>query len=182
MQMSDSITIAKHDFYENIKNILRSARENAYKQVNFIMVEAYWNIGKQIVEEEQNGKERAEYGKSLIADLSKRLTSEFGRGFSKRNLWNMRQFYLVFPKVQTLSAQLTWSHYQLLLRIENSAAREWYMNEAIAANWSVRALERQIGTHYYERLLSSKDKALIMQEASEKTKDLLLPNMQTLSA
>ncbi len=172
--MSDKITIAKSDFYKNIKNILQSARENAYKQVNFIMVEAYWNIGKQIVEEEQNGKERAEYGKSLIADLSKRLTSEFGRGFSKRNLWNMRQFYLVFPKVQTLSAQLTWSHYQLLLRIENSAAREWYMNEAIAANWSVRALERQIGTHYYERLLSSKEKAPVMQEAREKTKDLQL--------
>ena len=170
--MSDMVE--KNSFYESVKNILQSARENAYKQVNFIMVEAYWSIGKQIVEEEQSGKDRAEYGKSLIIELSKKLTLEFGRGFSKRNLWNMRQFYLVFPKVQTLSAQLTWSHYQLLLRIENSATREWYINEAVAANWSVRALERQIGTHYYERILSSKEKELVVNEAKEKMKDLQL--------
>jgi len=165
VEMSDIVD--KNSFYENVKNILHLARDNAYKQVNFIMVEAYWSIGKQIVEEEQNGKDRAAYGKSLIIELSKKLTLEFGRGFSKRNLWNMRQFYLVFSKVQTLSAQLTWSHYQLLLRIENSVAREWYMNETVASNWSVRALERQIGTHYYERIISSKEKELVVNEAKE---------------
>ena len=174
--------VEKNSFYESVKNILQSARANAYKQVNFIMVEAYWSIGKQIVEEEQSGKDRAEYGKYLIKELSKRLTDDFGKGFTQQNLRNMRQFYKLFPIRSSLRSELAWTHYRLLLRIENSAAREWYMNEAIASNWSVRALERQIGTHYYERLLSSKEKALIMQEASEKTKDLFLPNMQTLSA
>jgi len=163
-----------NELYITIKTILEDARNHVYKKVNFTMVEAYWNIGKQIVEEEQNGKERAEYGKSLVKELSKRLTLEFGRGFSKRNLWNMRQFYHKFPKMQTLSAQLAWSHYQLLLRIDNSQIREWYMHEAIASNWSVRALERQIGSHYYERLVSSKDKGLVKEEAVEKTSTMQL--------
>ena len=160
--------------YLNIKNILQSARDNAYRQVNFIMVEAYWNIGQQIVEEEQNGKDRAEYGVYLIKELAQKLTVEFGTGFSQRNLRNMRQFYICFPIWQAVSAKLSWSHYTLLLRIENQNAREWYANEAVASNWSTRALERQIGTHYYERLLSSKEQQLVIDEAKENTKDLQL--------
>ncbi len=116
--MSNEVSTTHH-LYAVIKTILDDARNHVYQKVNFIMVEAYWNIGKQIVEEEQNGNYRAEYGKALIQELSKKLTSEFGRGFSKRNLWNMKQFYIVYPKVQTLSAQLTWSHYQQLIRIDN---------------------------------------------------------------
>lgn len=165
--------IKKSDLYLNIKNILQTARDTAYKQVNFVMVEAYWNIGKQIVEEEQKGEDRAEYGKYLIKDLSKKLTDDFGKGFGKRNLYNMKSFYVAFPKVQTLSAQLSWSHYVLLLRVENQNARHYYMEESAKSNWSVRALERQIGTHYYERLMSSKEKNSVISEARENTKDLL---------
>ena len=167
--------IVKNDeLYLNIKNIFQSARDNAYRQVNFIMVEAYWNIGQQIVQEEQNGKDRAEYGSYLIKELSSRLTKEFGKGFSQRNLRNMRQFYICFPIWQTLSAKLSWSHYTLLLRIENTNAREWYAKESISSNWSVRALERQIGTFYYERIISSKEKQPVITEAVNNTKDLQL--------
>lgn len=166
--------VKNDDLYLSIKNILQSARDNAYRQVNFIMLEAYWNIGQQIVEEEQNGKDRAEYGSYLVKELSSKLTKDFGKGFSQRNLRNMRQFYICFPIWQTVSAKLSWSHYILLLRIENTNAREWYAKESIASNWSVRALERQIGTHYYERLLSSKEKQPVINEAKEHTKDLQL--------
>ncbi len=162
------------NLYQSVKNILQSARDNAYRQVNFIMVEAYWYIGKQIVEEEQNGKDRAEYGSYLIKELSSKLTNDFGKGFSQRNIRNMRQFYICFPIWQTLSAKLSWSHYALLLRIENSDAREWYAKESIISNWSVRALERQIGTFYYERIISSKEKQPVIAEATSNTKDLRL--------
>lgn len=114
--MSD--IVKKDDFYLNIKNILQTARDSAYRQVNFIMVEAYWNIGKQIVQEEQNGEDRAEYGSNLIKNLSKQLTSDFGKGFTTTNLKMMRQFYNTFPNSHTLCDQLTWSHYRLIIRIQ----------------------------------------------------------------
>lgn len=164
----------KNDFYKNIKSILQTARTNAYRQINSIMVEAYWNIGKQIVEEELNGKDKAKYGSYLIKELSLQLTAEFGKGFGKRNLYNMQKFYLSFPNLQTVSAQLSWSHYVLLLRTENEKSRLWYMEESVKSNWSVRALERQIGTFYYERILSSKEKEPVISEAIKNTKDLQL--------
>ena len=172
--MSDKIERTDNNFYKSIKKILQTARDSAYRQVNFIMVEAYWHIGQRIVEEEQKGEDRAKYGSYLIKELSERLTADFGKGFSKRNIYNMKKFYLAFPKVQTLSAQLTWSHYVLLLRVENPKAREYYMQECVKSNWGTRALERQIGTHYYERLLSSRDKEPVIEEAKEKTKELQL--------
>lgn len=162
------------NLYLNIKNILQSARDNAYRQVNFIMVEAYWSIGQQIVEEEQNGKDRAEYGSYLIKELSSKLTKDFGKGFTTTNLKMMRQFYLAFPNSHTLCDQLSWSHYRLIMRLDNPQARLWYTEESAKSNWSVRALERQIGTHYYERLLSSKEKQPVINEAKEHTKDLQL--------
>ena len=167
------------EFYESIAEVLRSARSNAYRAINFVMVEGYWNIGRMIVEEEQHGNERAEYGTALIKNLSPRLTEEFGRGFTKRNLWQMRQFYLVFPpegpqsqNVHALRAQLTWTHYRLLIRVEKPETREWYMNEAADQNWSTRALERQINSLYYERLLMSRDKTPVIEEMREKTEPL----------
>ena len=111
--------VSKDKFYISIKNILQSARDNAYRQVNFIMVEAYWNIGKQIVQEEQNGDTKADYGTFLIKNLSKQLTSDFGKGFTTTNLKMMRQFYNAFPNSHTLCDQLTWSHYRLIIRIQN---------------------------------------------------------------
>jgi len=169
--------VEKNGFYLSVKNILQSARDNAYKQVNFIMVEAYWNIGQKIVQEEQNGEDRAKYGSYLIKELSLKLTEEFGKGFSQRNLRNMRQFYNCFPIWQTVSAKLSWSHYTLLLKIQNEKSRTWYVNEASTSNWSVRALERQINTHYYERILASKEQTSVINEAEENTKNLqLTPN------
>ena len=166
--------VKKDDLYLNIKNILQSARDNAYRQVNFIMVEAYWNIGKQIVEEEQNGENRAEYGTYLIKELSLKLSKEFGKGFSKQNLWNMRQFYSYFPILSSLRRELSWTHYKMILRVENKNAREWYADESVSSSWNTRALERQIGTHYYERILASKERESVKLEAMDKTKNLKL--------
>jgi len=170
--MSD--IIKKDDLYVSIKDIIQTARDTVYKQVNFMMVEAYWNIGKQIINEEQNGNDRAQYGKKIIKELSAKLTNDFGKGFSARNIRNMRQFYLIFQKWQTVSAKLSWSHYQLIIRVPSQEAREYYIKETAQCNWSVRALERQIGTHYYERIIASRDKEIVKQEAKEKTKNLQL--------
>lgn len=104
--------------YQTIKTILTEARNQAYRQVNFIMVEAYWNIGKQIVQEEQNGEDRAKYGLYLIKELSRQLTADFGKGFSTQSLWNMRQFYNAFPILSTVWRELSWSHYKLLQAIK----------------------------------------------------------------
>ena len=161
-------------FYEDIKSILQEARDTAYKSVNFIMVEAYWNVGKKIVEVEQNGETKAKYGSKLISELSKQLTVDFGSGFSARNIRNMRQLYNCFPIWQTVSAKLSWSHYLLILKIEDEKAKDYYIQETIASNWSVRALERQINSLYYERLISSQEKQLVIQEAKENTKNLQL--------
>jgi predicted nuclease of restriction endonuclease-like (RecB) superfamily len=169
-----TISKSKGDFYDQVKTILQSARDRAYTQVNFIMVEAYWSIGKQIVEEEQRGEDRAKYGSYLIKELSTQLTMEFGKGFSQQSIRNMRQFYNCFPIRSTLWSELSWSHYKLIIRLKDEDARAWYMEEAVKSRWSVRALERQIGTHYYERLISSRDKQGVAFEAKEKTKDLLL--------
>ena len=170
--MSD--VVKKDDFYFSIKTILQTARDTAYKQVNFTMVEAYWNIGKQIVQEEQNGENRAKYGSYIIKELSLKLTEEFGKGFSQQSIRNMRQFYNCFPIRSTLWSELSWSHYKLIIRIEKEEHREWYIKETINSNWSVRALERQIGTFYYERILASKETNSVKLEAKEKTKDLQL--------
>jgi predicted nuclease of restriction endonuclease-like (RecB) superfamily len=138
------------------------------------MVEAYWNIGKRIVEEEQNGKDRAKYGSHLIKELSKQLTSDFGKGFSAQSISNMRQFYKSFPIFSALRRELSWTHYKLIIRLQNDDIKQWYMEETVLLNWTTRALERQIGTHYYERILASKDKKLVKEEAKENTKDLLV--------
>ncbi len=160
----------------NIREILLSARHTAYKAVNFAMVTAYWNIGKLIVEDEQNGNVRAEYGKAVLEELSTKLTEEFGKGFTITNLKNMRQFYLLFPKGHTLRGELTWSHYRLLIKVKNEQARLWYMNEAAEQAWSSRQLDRQISVLYYERLLNSTDKDSVRTEAIKKLSALTPQN------
>lgn len=151
------------DFYDEIKKILTDARNKVYQTANFAMVEAYWQIGKSIVEE-QNGEERAEYGIGLLKELSKQMTKDFGKGFTVSNLKNMRQFYLTFPNGYALRSELSWTHYRLLMRVENENARQFYMEEAIKSRWSTRQLERQITTFFYERLLSSKNKEKVVRE------------------
>lgn len=162
-------------FFNDIRQIIEQARQKTYSAVNFAMVEAYWHIGKRIVEEEQKGKSRAEYGKQLIKEVSNHLSTEYGRGFSEANIKNFRQFYLIFnaDKIRyTLCSELSWSHYRLIMRVENPSAREYYMREAAEQNWSVRALERQINSLYYERLLKSRNKAPVIKEMKEKTAPL----------
>lgn len=152
--------------YLSIKEILINAREKAYKAVNFAMVEAYWNVGKLIVEA-QNGNERAEYGDYLIKNLSKELTREFGKGFTVTNLRYMRQFYLAFSIRHTLCDELSWSHYRLLSKIEDENIRRFYVDECVNGNWSVRQLERQINTFYYQRILASQNKQTVRNEINE---------------
>ena len=154
-------------FYNQIKNILNNARGKVYHATNSAMVAAYWQIGKSIVDQ-QGGAERAEYGAQLIAELSKQLTNDFGKGFDERNLRNMRSFYLAFPNWNAVRTELTWTHYRSLVRVENEVARNWYMQETVSQTWSSRQLDRQISTLYYDRLLASRDKTPVVQEAQEK--------------
>ena len=151
------------NFYNEIRNILLTARNKVYHTANFAMVEAYWNIGKSIIEE-QGGNEKAEYGSGLLKELSKQMTHDFGKGFTVTNLKYMRQFYLTFPNGHALRDELSWTHYRLLMKVENDNAREFYMQEAVKSGWSTRQLERQINTFFYERLLSSKNKEKVVAE------------------
>lgn len=156
-------------FYGRIAELLIKARNSVVQFVNKTMVHTYFEIGRMIVEEEQNGKVRAEYGKQVLIELSEKLTTEFGKGFSRRNLEQMRQFYLTYSKAQTLSAEfnLSWSHYLKLMRITNENERNFYEIEAFDNNWSLRELQRQFDSALYERLALSRDKKGV-KELSEK--------------
>lgn len=205
--------------YKEIKAILTEARQSAYRSVNFVMVIAYWEVGKRIVTHEQGGAKRAGYGEAVLKELSQQLTKDFGKGFSLTSLKDFRQFYLTFPETEkshalrgqlpeqekqkshavrghlqkpsekqkpsalpresitdgdflirnALRAELGWTHYRLLMRVENEAARNYYIEEAIAQNWSTRALERQMASFYYERIVSSKKKKEVTAEAKGAT-------------
>jgi len=164
--MNENNTLSANNeglIYGQIKEILTSARAKAYSAVNFAMVEAYWLIGKQIVEA-QAGNERAEYGEYLLKYLAEQMTHDFGKGFTITNLKYMRQFYNMFPIRHALRDQLAWTHYRLVMRVESETARNFYIDECIKSNWSTRQLERQINTHFYERLLSSQDKEAVTAE------------------
>ncbi len=156
----------------NVRELLNQSRKQVFTAVNTTMVQTYWQVGRLIVEDEQQGKARAGYGKHVLKQLSESLTKEFGKGFDTSNLRNMRLFYLAFPKCDSLRHELSWTHYRTLTRIENKQAKLWYMHEAIEQGWSARALDRQIGALYYERLLSSKEKQPVIDEAAEKTTPL----------
>ena len=164
-----------NNYINEIKTILKNARQKAYTAVNSAMVEAYWEIGRRIVEEEQSGRERAEYGKEIIKNLSKELTEEFGKGFGERNIRNIRQFYILFSdyeKWKSLISKLTWTHIQKVLRVSDEKARIFYLTEAAENMWSVRTLDRNISTLYYNRIVASIDKKIVENEMKEKTKKL----------
>ena len=166
---------------EEIKEIMETARQRIAGDVNSVMLEVYWRLGKSIVENEQNGEIKAQYGKRVLAELSKRLTLELGKGFSKSNLYNMRDLYIVYPKFQMPSGKLTWSHYIELKGVNDADARSFYEHECANARWSVEELKRQIGTSLFERLLLSygktnKEKVLALARQGavlEKPEDLL---------
>lgn len=193
------INAEEKDFIESLKLIVRAARSMAYAAIDYAQIQANWLIGQRVVEQMQKGKERAEYGAHIIKIASVALTEEFGNGYSETNIRNFRAFYLTFSNLQiqqtpsaesqtsiqqtlsaklenantqigqTLPARLSWSHYERLMRVESETARNWYMHEASEQMWSVRTLNRNINTQYYERLLMSQVKEPVVQEMKEKT-------------
>ncbi len=169
--MADKDLIIKSELapiVEEIKTVMETARSNVTRQVNNELLNTYWNIGRIICEYEQSNPERADYGKQTLKELAKELTKEFGKGFSRANLYNMRLFYLMYEKVQTLSGKLSWSHYCELLSISDKDKRSFYEKEAINSNWSVRELKRQIDSSLFEKLLLSRgnaDKEQVMEMA-----------------
>lgn len=158
------------DLVSEIRSIIESARTNAVRSVDFCRVQMYWQIGRRIVEEEQGGQARAEYGKSLIKNLAKELEPEFGSGFGKRQLDYSKKFYLEFPIVHTLYAQLNWSQYKWLLDIADKDKREYYILETINNCWTARQMKRQINSMLYERLLLSNDKESVLAMARKEKK------------
>lgn len=164
--------ISSDTLFNQISQLIQQARQKLQRSVNTVMVQTYWQIGRLIIEHEQQGESRAAYGKQQLELLSVRLNVEFGKGFDVTNLRNMRRFYELFPIRDAVRPELSWTHYRILLRVDNPQARDWYMNETAVQNWSSRALERQIGTLYFERLLSSQEKAPVATEATAKTAPL----------
>lgn len=163
------MNLTNNNFYQEIKELLYSAKNRVYQTINITMTQTYFQIGKRIVEEEQNGELRAEYGKKLIKNLSLELNKEFGDGFSIDNLKNMRRFYLCFQKSETVSHQfkLSWSHYIFLTRIENINERNFYEIEASQNNWSLRELKRQFDSGLFERLSLSLEKEKVKELSSK---------------
>lgn len=156
----------------DLRQLISEARNRALRAVDVVQVQTCWQVGRHIVEFEQEGEARAAYGKRLLPVLAEQLTAEFGKGFDASNLRNMRLFYHAFPKCDALRHELSWTHYRMLSRVESEEARMWYMAEAAVQNWSSRTLQRQIGTLFYERLLLSQDKAAVADEAREKLTSL----------
>ncbi|HLP47738.1 MAG TPA: PDDEXK nuclease domain-containing protein [Candidatus Kapabacteria bacterium] len=151
----------------NIVTILEKGRKTAYTSVNNIMLKTYWEIGREIVEFEQKGKEKAEYGSQLLDRISQDLKSKYGKGFSRSNVIYMRLFYLKYPKSETLSHQLNWSHYFELMKIDDDLERSFYEKQSILENWSVRELKRQKNTALFQRIALNKDKEEILELSKE---------------
>jgi predicted nuclease of restriction endonuclease-like (RecB) superfamily len=176
--------IVSSAFYNNIRNIIIEARKKAYRTINFVQVQAYWDIGRLIVEEEQKGEKRAEYGKYLLKGLSEKLTEEFGEGYTERKLRYMRAFYLNFPirhaarsesieeRRKALHPELSWTHYRVLLKVKSPEEREFYMNECIENQWPTRYLERQINSLLFQRLLVSRDKKELLKAVKKESQEL----------
>lgn len=160
--MSSDLTNEQR-FFADVAQILQAGRSQAYRAINTEMVHTYWHLGQRIVEEEQQGQTRAEYGQALIRKLSRYLGEHFGQGFSVANLKNFRQFYLTFPSLEEIAthcvAHLAWSHIRLIMRLESTAERNYYLQEASSQNWSARLLERNIKSGYYRRVLAHQSPA-----------------------
>ena len=148
------VVVASDRLYRSVRKVIQEAHGVVSRVANWAMVESNWRIGFLIVEDEQKGKRKAEYGKAVLKDLARRLTAEYGSGYDERNLRYMRSFYLAFPIRNALRSELSWTHYRSLMGVTDPIAREWYMNECIASSWGTRVLDRQIATQSYERLLA----------------------------
>ena len=169
------------DFFAEVKTILVQARSTAVRAVNSVMVEAYWQIGRKIVEEEQGGSAKAQYGKNLMPELSKQLSKDFGKGFSVANLWNMRQFYLTYDETEihyALRRELSWTHHRNIMRVEDPKARQYYLEACARDNWSSRTLERQIKSNTYQRLLSNQQQAVETKAEPTDTREHILSQLK----
>jgi len=174
--MDNEFSSSFESFYNRIKEVLIESRSRVYLTANSEMVLAYWTIGRIIVQEEQNGHSRANYGKLIVETLSSKLTSEFGKGYNKSNLWNMIRFYKTFPIIDAVRRELNWTHYRILIYIENEDARNFYLKESIESKWSARQLERQINSLYFERILMTrKEGHPLLKKEVENMKDVLQP-------
>lgn len=171
-EVVSSDSAAPSGLLDALRGLIRQGRQQALRAVDMVQVQTCWEIGRHIVEFEQGGESRAVYGTKLLHHLADTLTREFGKGFDASNLRYMRLFYKAFPIRDALRHELSWTHYRLLLRVDQANARQWYMNEAATQNWSSRALDRQIGTLYYERLLLSEEKGAVVAEADANIQDL----------
>lgn len=167
-------------FVSDIRSIIEQGKINAFDSINACMIRTYWNVGRRLIEEEQHGQHRAEYGKYIAKTLAENLEKEYGESFNYRNLCYFRQFYLCFNDLQIVNARvhnLTWTHFRHLLRVADEKARLWYLNEAASQMWSTRTLERNISTHYYQRLLSTdtllKENEFVSLSKAIETKDRL---------
>lgn len=147
--------VLRKEFYNEIMNFVNESKKQIVSYVNTTILYTYWNIGKMIIEE-QNGNEKAKYGNKLISELSKQMTKDFGKGYDGRNLRHMRRFYICFPIWTTVRLELSWTHYRMIIAIDEQPVREYYINESIKSNWSSRQLERQIATCAYSRVISNK--------------------------
>jgi predicted nuclease of restriction endonuclease-like (RecB) superfamily len=165
--MPETPVTAYNTLLSDIGTLLTEGRKKSFRQVNTILVETYWNIGRRIVEHEQQGSEKAEYGSRLLKDLARDLSRQYGKGFSKSNIYLMRVLYLTYPKFQTLSGKLSWSHYTELLSISDELSRSFYEKQCIKDSWSVRELKRQRQSGLFERLALSKDKTEVLQLSRE---------------
>ncbi|MCD7771113.1 MAG: PDDEXK nuclease domain-containing protein [Oscillospiraceae bacterium] len=181
----ESVILEEYKSTDNIvadvKAIIETAQNSAYEAINAVIIRKNWLIGRRIVEEEQQGKDRAVYGTHLISELSKSLTSDLGSGYSPRNLRNYRDFYQTYSEDEiwhTRVPNLTWSHYRALLRVDDKKARDWYMSETVREAWSVKTLERNISTQYYYRLLKSQVKEPVIEEMKDKTKAYQLDKLE----
>lgn len=172
--MKETPSPAFESLYMRVNMILEDARVKFYRTANIEMVRAYWDIGREIIEEEQKGKSRAEYGTYLVKQLAEKLTRKYGKGFEERNLFYMKQFYLSFPKVNALRSELSWTHYRILIRLEREEARTFYLQESVDGNWSTRQLERQVNSHYFERMLMTQkdNRSMVKQEADSKKEQM----------
>ena len=162
------------DIVNDMKEIIERSRNAAYKAVNTLLLQRNWLIGYRIAEEGFQGAERAEYGANMIAGLSKALTSAYGKGFTKTNLYHFYSFYKEYPEIfHTVSGKslplLSWTHYRILLQVSDKQAREWYEREAVSQTWSVRTLQRNVSSQYYYRMLKTQKKDMVEREMKEKT-------------
>lgn len=176
--MEELTHIKTNSLLDDARRIIESSRANAVRSVDFCRVMMYWNLGRRIFEEEQQGKERADYGAYLVQDLARTLEVEYGSGFGKRQLEQSRQFYRSYPIANALRSQLNWTQYRLLIQIDNNDKREYYELESVNNGWTARETERQINSQLYERLLLSNDKETLLatarkQKAVEKPTEII---------